>query len=138
MCIHTVIMLLLLCPQNELENCLKDIGDDPPPMQVVGRFLELLFTNHKLPVRSDPSPPSPHNTHSHLLHYCPGFTQGQLIQTVIGICSGIPESFEVFHCRPTTTEEELKLFLSRAVKHELRSLVLEVNKLPFKIQEVRL
>ena len=126
--------MLLLCPQNELENFLKGIGDGPP-MQVIGQFLELLFAGHKLPTRSRPYPPCPHNTQ--FLHYCPGFTQGQLIQMVVGICSGIPEAFEVFHCRPTTTEGELTLFLNRAMKHRLRSLVLEVNRLPFKLQEVR-
>ena len=132
--------------QRELGNCLKDIESDDPPMHVVGRFLALLFTNHKLPTRSEPSLPrhrsltslSLSHDFTQLLHYCPGFTQGQLIQTVIGICSGIPEAFEVFHCRPTTTEGELTLFLKRSAKHRLRSLVLEVNRLPFKLQEVRM
>lgn len=134
-----------LYSQQEIGNCLQDIETDDPPMQVVGKFLVLIFANHKLMTCSDSSPTSPHHLTSlslssdvtQVLHSCPGFTQGQLIQMVIEICSGIPEAFEVFHCHPTTTEREMNLFLNRTVKHGLRSLVLEVNRLPFKLQEVR-
>ena len=54
----------------------------------------------------------------------------------MGIYDGVPESFEVFCCRPTSTEEELRVFLSRAKSHPLTYLVLEVNKLSCKLQEV--
>ena len=58
-------------------------------------------------------------------------------QVIVGIYDGVPESFEVFHCSPCSTEEELKLFLSRTGKHPLKFLVLQVNRLPYKLQEVR-
>jgi hypothetical protein len=54
------------------------------------------------------------------------------------VFGGVPEPFEVFHCRPTVTEEELRLFLNpkRATKHPFQYLILEVNKLPYQLQEV--
>ena len=115
-------------------------------MQVVGEFLGALFKHRQLQLlrRRSLSPLDYTNniitSHSQektqLLHYCPCFTQCQLIQTVIGICSGVPEAFEVFRCRPSTTEGELSLFLRRAAHHSLQCIVLEVNKLPFNLQEV--
>ena len=141
-------LLALLHLQYELtEGTLKDIKRDDPPMSVVGKFLEELFTNHQLPTRLDPpsllrprslTSLSLSHDFTQLLHYCPAFTQGQLIQMVVKISSGVPEAFEVFRCHPTTTEGELTLFLKRSAKHRLRSLVLEVNKLPFKLQEVKI
>ena len=119
--------------------------DDKPPIQVVGEFLRTLFKAHKLPRRESSSALvriqsvtsySLSHEFTQLLHYCPHYSQSQLIQTVIGLCSGVPESFEVFRCRSSTTEGELKLFLQRAAYHSLRSIVLEVNRLPFKLQEV--
>ena len=123
---------------------IKDIKQEEPPMLIVGQFLEALFQVHLLPKRtssstfSPRSPPnySPSHKFIQLLHYCPCFNRSQLIQTVIGICSGVPEAYEVFRCRPSTSVGELKLFLERAVRHSLRSIVLEVNRLPFKLQEV--
>ena len=64
------------------------------------------------------------------------YTQDRLIRMIVGLYSGVPESFEVFHCRQSTTEEELNLFLKRASKHPLQYLILEVNKLSYKLQEV--
>ena len=42
----------------------------------------------------------------------------------------------MLHCKVTTTEEELGLFLKRASTQPSRYLILGVNKLPFKLQEV--
>ena len=121
--------------------------DDDVPVKIVGAFLKYLFVDHSLPHRCRPSSPllRPHSITSslsltqefvQLLHFCPGYTQDSLIRVIIGLYDGVPESFEVFHCRPNTTEEELNLFLKRAAKFPLRYLILEVNKLPYKLQEV--
>ncbi len=61
------------------------------------------------------------------------------MRLIISIYGGVPEAFEVFHCRATTTEEELRLFLSpqRATKRPFQYLILEVNRLPYPLQEVR-
>lgn len=72
-----------------------------------------------------------------MLHYCPSYSQAELIQIIVSIYDGVPESFEVFRCRPSSTEEELSLFLKRVAKHPLQFLLLNVNHLPFKLQEVR-
>ena len=71
-----------------------------------------------------------------LLHYCPRYSQAQLIRLIVSIYNGVPEAFEVFHCHPSSTEEELSLFLKRVAKHPLQYLILKVNRLPFKMQEV--
>ncbi len=131
--------------QKELINCQKDVQNEEPPMHTIGQFLDVLFYEHPLPRRSDSAPLlrtrsltsfSLSHDFTQLLHYCPRYSQSQLIQMLIGICSGVPEAFEVFRCRASTTEDELTLFLKRAARHSLRSIVLEVNKLPFKLQEV--
>ena len=106
-------------------------------MHVVGEFLEVVFNNHFLPKRCGEAVSqrtSPDLTL--LLHYCPGYSQAQLICLIVSIYDGVPEPFEVFHCQPSSTEEELSLFLKRVAKHPRQYLILEVNRLPFRLQEV--
>ena len=108
-------------------------------MHVVGTFLGMVFNNHSLPNRcgeivSQHSSSDP----TQLLHYCPKYSQLQLICLIVSIYNGVPEPFEVFHCHPLSTEEEVCLFLKRVAKHPLQYLVLEINLLPFRLQEVRL
>ena len=130
--------------QKELDSCRKTFIKGEPPIQVVGEFLRGVFDVSRLPCRSALLPITVRRRASHstsfdfiqVLHYCPNYSQCQLIQTIIGICSGVPEAFEIFHCQSSTTEEELSLFLERTVHHSLRSILLEVNRLPFKLQEV--
>ena len=115
------------------------------PMHQVGRFLAALFKDSKLSTSSlkqrrniSPFSRQMSQQSTHILHACQNFTPSQLIRTVIGIFGGVPEPFEVFHCRPTVTEEELRLFLNptRATKQPFQFLILEVNKLPYHLQEV--
>ena len=129
-----------------MKNNYRDINQEIPPMQIVGQFLDALFNDkqNQLPKRSSSTTLVPHRLFSHLLlydvthplHFCPHYNQSQLIQTVVGICCGVPEAFEVFRCQSSTKMGQLSLFLERAARHSLRSIVLEVNKLPFKLQEV--
>ena len=74
-----------------------------------------------------------------LLYTHTGFSQSQLLRLVISIYGGVPEAFEVYHCRSTSTEEEIRLFMNpkRATKRPFQYLILEVNKLPYRLQEVR-
>ena len=111
-------------------------------MHVVGEFLEVVISKHSLPKRSGDglSQPwsisrlsSPEPTQ---LHYCWRQTQAQLLQLIVNIYNGVPEAFEVFRCHPSSTKEELSLFLKRVAKHPLQYLILEVNLLPFKLQKV--
>ena len=106
-------------------------------MRVVGTFLGMVFNNHSLPKRCGENV-SRHSSSdpTQLLHYCPRYSQLQLICLIISIYDGVPEAFEVFHCHPSSTEEEIRLFLKRVAKHPLQYLILEVNLLPFRLQEV--
>ena len=71
-----------------------------------------------------------------LLHSCPGFTQMELIPLILNIFSGELKPFQVFRCQVSTTQEKLALFLKRAAKFPIPHLIVEVNKLPFHLQEV--
>ena len=73
---------------------------------------------------------------TYLLHYTPGYSQSQLIRLICVLYNGVPECYEVFHCRPSTTQEELCLFMKRIRYHPSTYLVLQVNRLPFHLQEV--
>ena len=114
-------------------------------MHVVGEFLGMVFNNHSLPKRCGESLTQSQSITrlslstepTQMLHYCPGYSQAQLIRLIVFIYNGVPEAFEVFHCHPTSTEEEVDLFMKRVAKHPLQYLVLEINRLPFKLQEVR-
>ena len=81
-------------------------------------------------------PPSGSPQGTYQLHYAPGYTQSQLLRLITEIYDGVPESFEVFYCHPLTAQEELKMFMERVKYHPLPYLILQVNKLPFNLQEV--
>ena len=124
--------------QISLRNCIQS---DNTPMHLVGKFLQTVFSNHSLPKRCGLSLPQPCSVHSfpettQLLHYCPGYSQTQLIHLIISIYDGVPEAFEVFRCHSSSSKEELNLFMKRMAKHPLQYLILEVNQLSFKLQEV--
>ena len=71
------------------------------------------------------------------LYPCSTYSQMQLLCLVLKIIfTEIPNTRNVLRCRTTTMEEELCLFLTRAKKKHSKYLVLNVNKLPFKLQEV--
>lgn len=70
------------------------------------------------------------------LHYTPGFNKLQLLSAIIGIYSGVPESFEFFRCSVDTTELELKKFVERVWKYSRTYLMFGVNNLPLHLQEV--
>ena len=140
----------LLIVQTLLPNKAEFIEGDPgedTPMHVVGAFLSALYDNFELSTHSltlkrcrTPSMASKalSNQSTHILHSCQGFSQSQLIRLIISVYGGVPEPFEVLHCQPSTTEEELRLFLSpkRATKRPFQYLILEVNNLPYQLQEV--
>lgn len=116
-------------------------------MHIVGAFLSALYGNFELSTHSltlkrcrtsSMASKALANQSTHILHSCQGFSQSQLIRLIISVYGGVPEPFEVLHCRSSTTEEELRLFLSpkRATKRPFQYLLLEVNKLSYQLQEV--
>ena len=143
--IKTMLLLQTLLP-NKADFIEGDPGEDTP-MHIVGAFLSALYENFELSTHSltlkrcrTPSMASKalSNQSTHILHSCQGFSQSQLIRLIISVYGGVPEPFEVLHCQPSTTEEELRLFLSpkRVTKTPFQYLILEVNKLPYQLQEV--
>ena len=113
-------------------------------MQVVGHFLAVLFQDHTLPRRcsTKDSMSLPRHLRSlsrhsaQPLYACPTYSQLDFIRLILSVFSGIPEAYQVLHCQATTTEEQLNLFLKRVERHQSQYLMLAVNKLPFKLQEV--
>lgn len=112
-------------------------------MSVVGKFLNVLFKDHTLPRRclfedSLTSPQYPHVTSDFAqpLYSCPAHSQLDFLRLILKIFSGIPEAYQVLHCKASTTEEELNKFLKRVENHYSHYLMLDVNRLPFKLQEV--
>ena len=123
----------------------RDIIKNYNAMEIVGGFLGDLLHTHTPPRRSTKAVSQPSSVMqfpgmpdaNQFLHHAPKYTQSQLVRLIVNIYGGVPESFEVFHCRPSSTQEELSLFLERVERKPLRYLILEVNKLPFGLQEVR-
>ncbi len=73
----------------------------------------------------------------HVLHRAPKYNQNQLIRLVIGIYGGPPQAFQLLRCHSTTSEQDLRLFIKRILKHPGHQYVcLEVNCLPHQLQEV--
>ena len=112
-------------------------------MERVGGFLKNVLKSEMLPRRSITVDDDNFTAKQQgmcgtvqLLHHAPNYRQSQLVRLIVSIYNGVPESFEVFHCRSSSTKEQLCLFLDRINKHPLKYLVLEVNMLPFRLQEV--
>ena len=117
-------------------------------MDVVGSFLDNIFSRDgvvecSLPMQCETisasqgqmllSSPQMAST----FHSAPGFTQGQLIRFLLEVYGGSPNAFQVLRCTPVTVEQDLRLFMKRVVQHSMSQyLILEVNTLPFQLQEV--
>ena len=143
---HGVLYVMYMCISSQELLASRPHNDSgSTPMHIVGAFLAALFSNfelssYSLKKRRTSSAVTQSMTAqcTKVLYSCPGFTQSQLLRLIIQTYGGAPEVFEVFHCRPTTTEEELQLFLNykRATKRPFQYLILEVNKLSYPLQEV--
>ena len=57
-----------------------------------------------------------HQFQQQMVHFAPNYDNGQLLRLLIHIYKGVPESYEVFQCNMSSTEEDLNLFLSRTSK----------------------
>ena len=114
----------------------KDPITSQNSMQAISVFLSTILLNHSLPTRIFTSKVAVSEECSQVLHVCPGFTQKDLISLILNIFGGLPEPFQVFRCQPSSTQGEIDLFLKRALKFAVQHLFLEVNKLPFHLQEV--
>ena len=128
--------------QQALDDTLQNANDLSCPMLVVGQFLNVLLVDHTLPHRhstfsvSHRRHPSATTCFAQPLYYCPTYSQMDFLRLILSVFSGIPEAYQVLRCLKTTTEEDLSLFLKMVERHHTHYLVLNVNKLPFKLQEV--
>ena len=115
-----------------MESCVN-LTTSTSPMDVAGSFLEELFKQQCI---NSCLLPTCYERAVNILHRVPSYSQSQLIRLVLSIYGGPPSAFEVLHCKPSTTEQDLKLFMERVAQHPRQYLVLEVNHLPYQLQEV--
>ncbi len=74
---------------------------------------------------------------SERLYSIPGYSQDELVRVVLSEYDpGMPQAFQIMRCRPSTTEAELNLFMSRVCKFPSVYVMLGVDLLPFDMQEV--
>ena len=138
--------LLCFIPQK----CLEDYREQSArlvdsPLEWVGQFLAQLFPAEdqlfleprRFFLRYPPHNESYLSMRENYLHKALGFSQEQLIRLMVEIYQGPPEPYEILHCRSTTSEETLRLFFERIQKHALKYIILDVDKLPFQLQEVK-
>ena len=120
--------------QTLLNQCQHKLMKCQTPMHAISMFLSALLLNHSLPTRI----PMTSVAAQIVVHSCPGFTQTELIPIILSIFNGVPEPFQIFRCQSSSTQVELDLFLRRAATFPIPHLILEVNRLPFQLQEVSL
>ena len=120
--------------------------------EVCGIFLDVLFNNSEI---SEYSPqrykgeiylassaqicqPTLYFTHStEFLHSALNFSLEELVCVIVNIYKGrLPRPYEFFRCHENTTTHQLKLFITRAANHPLTFVILGVNLLRIKLQEV--
>ena len=122
------------------------------PLRVCGIFLDALFKHSEIleysPQRykdeiylsssAQICQPTLYFTHSmEFLHSALNFSQEKLICVIVNIYKGrLPQPYEFFRCHANTTTHQLKLFLTRAANHSLTFVILGVNLLRIKLQEV--
>ena len=111
-------------------------------MEVVGSFLDLRYLFDQvelkkcsLPVRYNKEYASLSQANN-VLYNASLCTESELVRLILGLYGGPPEAFEFLHCKPTTTEQDLRLLMKRAVQHPRLYLLAEVNDLPYQLQEV--
>lgn len=121
------------------------IDEASDPVIIIGEFLNHLFEGHNLPCRYhfsshllDIASPTLARKLQNIVHFCPGYSQCDLIKIIVDIYDDhIPESFEVLHCHSHTSEEDISQFMKRTKYFPGKYLFLEVNKLPYELQEVQ-
>ncbi len=105
-------------------------------MVITGEFISNLFRSHNLPQRCIMESSNTSSSFSQPRYFCPDFTQMDFFRLILGIFNGIPETYQLLRCQAITTIQELNLFLERVKRHCSHYLLLDVNKLPYKLQEV--
>ena len=115
------------------------------PVKVVGNFLHSIFANEFLPPAiclyaviplHNNVPTAPH-VNKFTLHAVHNSTPLQILQLILTVFDGVPNSFQIFQCTSNTTEQQLDIFFDRAFHwNDLWYLLLGVNYLHNELQEV--
>ena len=125
---------------------MQQAKDASVPLRICGIFMDEMFKHSDMkysdkdwvmyPIGSRRS--LSYSTQSvEVLHSALNFSQAELISVIISIYhERLPQPYEFFRCHQNTTTHELKLFLTRAINHPLTFMILGVNLLPVKLQEV--
>ena len=104
------------------------------PIDAVGNFLQLALPDTEIPNRAGVV--MTFSNRSQVLHLCHGYSHDYLIRMLLSIYKGFPESYQVLICRPCLSEEDIHLFLKRILNFPSLYVVLQVNSLPIRLQEV--
>ncbi len=71
---------------------------------------------------------------STFLYSCYNFTQRELLCIILELFSNVPYTFQILHCKSTTSSEELHLFLKRLQTVNGDYVILDINKLSFELE----
>ena len=109
-------------------------------MEIIGSILRILFTKKgyctsPTSLMGTPSTSFAVSTADTLYSLSNG-GHGTLFYLVLTIYGRAPEPFEYLRCSLTTTEEEIKIFIKRVLKHPGIYIILHVNYLSHFLQEV--
>lgn len=148
----TLYFIILQDSLSTLQKDSFDKNDASYLFRVCGFFLDVLFKHSEIAEYSPQkykeeshltssvcfSQPTLYFTHSmEFLHSALDFSQEELISVIVNIYKGrLPQPYEFFRCDEKTTAHQLKLFITRAANHSLMFVILGVNLLSIKLQEV--
>ena len=119
------------------QNKLADIPLSENPMEVVGIYLDKIVNPEILKQFYLPKRFKQPVVPGLILHVTQEYSQLELIKLIISECKGIPESYDILFCMPMSTKEEIQSFMKRVKMASQRHMfILEVNNLPYSLQEV--
>jgi len=119
-----------LSRQQQLQKCSQ--------MESVGRFLTSLFASTMVDVSTIALPKRIHQQSESgaFVHIGTEYNQNQLIRLILKIFQGVPPPYSILSCRFSTNEEDIKLFMERTRAFPGHYLILNVNQLSYRLQEI--
>jgi len=107
-------------------------------MELVGKFFTSLFASTVVDVNSVALPKCihQHSAGGAFVHIGTEYNQNQLVRLILKIFQGVPAPYSILRCCFSTNEEDLKLFMKRTQAFPGHYLILNVNQLSYRLQEV--
>ena len=107
------------------------------PLKIVGSYLDAIVSCEMLKPCYLPKRTLATQTLGGVLYLVPDCSQDELIRLIVGECRGIPEYYDILFCTEDSTKGEIQSFMKRVeVSSQRHMLILEVNNLPYSLQEV--